>query len=481
MEKPIVNPDKPLPFNADAEIAVLSAMFHNPQAVVPEVLHLEHEFYVEKNRILFAAIVAIVEAGRPVTFVELQTNIESDGNLERVGGRSRIADLMEAKYELPSLKILPFFTGLIEEAWRKRSLAESAAKAYNSALNGGASKDVVQSIQTDIEALKGIKRSENQFPEIISARKLIEGDSPLPEVLINGLLHRGEKLLLTGGSKSCKSWALLDLALAMAGGSEFFGMSCKKGRVLLVNMEIDECFITSRIKKVNASQRQGKVPKCFDTLNLRGHTEEVEKFIPRLIAILENKDLAYDLIIIDPIYKILGNRDENSARDIGDLFRELEILTCKTGAAIALAHHHSKGRQTSKGSLDRASGSGVFARDPDVILDLVGQNSNLFTVTATLRNFEPLPSFCVEWNFPRFSATERLASVPRYTRNASAKEVAAILEKDKLKSGEWEKRAKVELSIGKTRFYALKKECYETGLVVECEERKYRRSDNFKS
>ena len=33
-------------------------------------------------------------------------------------------------------------------------------------------------------------------------------------------------------------------------------------------------------------------------------------------------------------------------------------------------HHHSKGFQGQKRSMDRASGSGVFARDPDALLDL---------------------------------------------------------------------------------------------------------------
>lgn len=34
-------------------------------------------------------------------------------------------------------------------------------------------------------------------------------------------------------------------------------------------------------------------------------------------------------------------------------------------------HHHSKGAQGGKKAMDRASGSGVFARDPDALLDLI--------------------------------------------------------------------------------------------------------------
>ena len=42
-----------------------------------------------------------------------------------------------------------------------------------------------------------------------------------------------------------------------------------------------------------------------------------------------------------------------------------------TGASVIYAHHHSKGAQGSKKSMDRASGSGVFARDPDALLDMI--------------------------------------------------------------------------------------------------------------
>jgi RecA-family ATPase len=40
------------------------------------------------------------------------------------------------------------------------------------------------------------------------------------------------------------------------------------------------------------------------------------------------------------------------------------------GTSVIYCHHHSKGAQGGKSAMDRSSGSGVFARDPDAILDL---------------------------------------------------------------------------------------------------------------
>ena len=52
------------------------------------------------------------------------------------------------------------------------------------------------------------------------------------------------------------------------------------------------------------------------------------------------------------------------------------------GAAVIYCHHHSKGYQGQKRSVDRASGSGVFARDPDAILDMTQ-----LVVSDTLANY----------------------------------------------------------------------------------------------
>jgi RecA-family ATPase len=77
----------------------------------------------------------------------------------------------------------------------------------------------------------------------------------------------------------------------------------------------------------------------------------------------------YDLVIIDPLYKIMEG-DENSAGDMGAMWNWLDWIGAQLTAAIAVVHHHSKGAQGGKKSMDRASGSGVFARDPDALLDL---------------------------------------------------------------------------------------------------------------
>jgi RecA-family ATPase len=49
---------------------------------------------------------------------------------------------------------------------------------------------------------------------------------------------------------------------------------------------------------------------------------------------------------------------------------QFDKVCTELGCAVIYCHHHSKGSQSGKRSMDRASGSGVFARDPDALLDL---------------------------------------------------------------------------------------------------------------
>jgi RecA-family ATPase len=50
---------------------------------------------------------------------------------------------------------------------------------------------------------------------------------------------------------------------------------------------------------------------------------------------------------------------------------QFDLVCTELGCAVIYCHHHSKGGQGHKKAADRASGSGVFARDPDALLDLI--------------------------------------------------------------------------------------------------------------
>ena len=198
---------------------------------------------------------------------------------------------------------------------------------------------------------------------------LMENMPPLAPELIGGLLRKGHKMIISGASKAGKSFFLLELAIALSEGREFLGFKCRKSNVLYVNFEIDRPSCADRIKKIYECLGIKKPsPKTFSIWNLRGHAIPLDKLVPKLTK--RCKDKHFDCIILDPIYKIITG-DENNASEMGYFCNQFDKIADETGASVIYAHHHSKGGQGQKTAQDRSSGSGVFARDPDAIVDII--------------------------------------------------------------------------------------------------------------
>lgn len=194
----------------------------------------------------------------------------------------------------------------------------------------------------------------------------------LPElspVLIDDILRQGHKMLLAGPSKAGKSFALIELSIAIAEGRKWLNWHCTKGRVLYVNLELDRASCLHRFRDVyEALGWQPDHIENIDIWNLRGKSIPMDKLAPKLIRRSAKKN--YIAVIIDPIYKIITG-DENSADQMARFCNQFDLVCTELGTAVIYCHHHSKGSQGGKRSMDRASGSGVFARDPDALLDLI--------------------------------------------------------------------------------------------------------------
>lgn len=216
-------------------------------------------------------------------------------------------------------------------------------------------KDYIESINDDLPDPESLSAEWDDMPE-------------LAQPLIEGVLRQGHKMLIAGPSKAGKSFALIELCIALAEGVQWLGFNCAQGRVLYVNLELDRASCLHRFKDVYTAMNL--LPKNLDKIdiwNLRGRSVPMDKLAPKLIRRANKKN--YIAVIIDPIYKVITG-DENSADQMAKFCNQFDLICTELGTAVIYCHHHSKGSQGGKRSMDRASGSGVFARDPDALLDL---------------------------------------------------------------------------------------------------------------
>lgn len=209
----------------------------------------------------------------------------------------------------------------------------------------------------------------DDLPEFESLAEMFEEDPQLAPVLIDGVLRRGHKMLIAGPSKAGKSFALMEMCISIAEGIPWFGFNCERGKVLYINMELDRPSAYKRFKDIY--QGMNVRPEHIQNIsiwNMRGHSIPMDKLTPKLIRRAQKEK--FDAVIIDPIYKVLTG-SENDAEQMAKFTNNFDKVAAELGTSVIYCHHHSKGAQGGKSSMDRSSGSGVFARDPDAILDLI--------------------------------------------------------------------------------------------------------------
>ena len=283
---------------------------------------------------------------------------------------------------------------------------------------------------------------------------------PLPPEIVEGVLHRGMKMVLGGSSKSFKSWVLMDLTLAVGSGGEWLGFLCRKGRALYVNFELPDAFCQRRFKAVaNAAELTfAKLENC-EVLNLRGHAVGIEAFVKMITPIVRSG--GYSLLILDPMYKLLGGLSENAAEDVAKIMNALDSLAVECNVAIVIGHHFSKGNQSQKEAIDRVSGSGVWARDPDSLMMLTRhEEENAYSVSSILRNHPPIDDFVIEWNYPRMSRRDDLlpGRLRRNSRSAtfSDAQVLDVLRNAGLGgmiTGDWKEACLEQLKMSSSTFH----------------------------
>ena len=300
---------------------------------------------------------------------------------------------------------------------RMPGVTRNGSRQYLAAVNMGRKSwidwlDFVEGVSDELPALVPLDTFKNNPPA-------------LPEELICGILRRGHKMLISGSSKAGKSFLLMELCIALAEGGKWLGFQCRKGRVLYVNLEIDSASAVTRFLKIYESL---KIPpdnmNNIVLWNLRGHAVPLDKLVPKLIRRV--RDQHFEAIIIDPIYKVITG-DENNASEMGAFCNQFDKICTETGCSAIYCHHHSKGAQGMKKAMDRASGSGVFARDPDAQLDMIqlelsedlennvrDGNATAWRLESSLREFPNIQpvNFWFEYPIHRVDSSGELISSP---------------------------------------------------------------------
>ena len=239
-------------------------------------------------------------------------------------------------------------------------------------------------------------------PTFLSLEQMMTHNTdPMPKQVIENVLHKGSKMIISGSSKAGKTLSLLHLGLAAANGSTWLGHRTTTSKVIYLDFELKKRIASRRIAEmVNANPDYDPKNQNFMYCSLRGQSRTLEDLVHH-IEDLENH--RPDLVIVDPFYKLATGADENDAGAISEVVNRMEQFSERLDCSFVYAHHFSKGNKSDTDHIDRASGSGVFARDPDAILTLTPhEEEDHLVLEATVRDFSSPPPKVVEFEWPNF-------------------------------------------------------------------------------
>ena len=199
-----------------------------------------------------------------------------------------------------------------------------------------------------------LKKAEDLFYQPLEQEK--------SKMIVEDLIPQG-LTLLAGAPKSCKSWMMLDMCLAVSSGEPFLGKETRKCEVLYFSLEDREVRLQSRLLEL------GKVPPpgmhfCLERKSLE------EGFISDLVDTLnEHPDIR--LVIIDTLQKIRGDANGVStanqySKDDYDISR-IKRFADRHNIAIVCVHHLRK-MQDKRDPVNEILGSTAMSGVPDQIL-----------------------------------------------------------------------------------------------------------------
>jgi hypothetical protein len=206
----------------------------------------------------------------------------------------------------------------------------------------------------------------------------MEADPPAKNWLIKGILARGETSAWIAPPGAMKSALLAEAAICVGAGLDWHGYR-NKGAAGVLYFAIERSdLVKRRLRAHRARLGLAGTPICVSsaTIDLT-HPEAFKKVID---TIRDAKTILGDdigLVIIDTFAKLIAaaGGDENSAKDQGAVFANVQRVKNVTGVHVALIGH--TGKDESRG----ARGSNALLGDVDVMVSISGDEIKSVTVT----------------------------------------------------------------------------------------------------
>lgn len=146
-----------------------------------------------------------------------------------------------------------------------------------------------------------------------------------------------------GPSGSAKTFLALDMAMHLAGGSQWFGYRVRRCPVVYVCLE-GEAGLSVRLKAY--CERRGNIPEGVDFINQAVNLLDT-KDLRDLVSAVQARYAAGGIVVVDTLNRAAPGVDENSSAEMGRVIAAAKVIQQAVGGLVLLVHH--TGKDASKG------------------------------------------------------------------------------------------------------------------------------------
>jgi replicative DNA helicase len=395
--------DRPLPFDTDAEEAVLASLMVDEDAIFKiQNLIRPQDFFREQNRWVFEACLALWERSEAIDQLTVSHELGRQGRLEEMGGPGALSRMIE---ELPTSVVVEHYARIVQRDATYRQLIGATRQIAEMAYEGGPQLDSVLGRAEDlILAL----RSGDKLRDFIHIRHLLEqywetpgvddirnrtlishvrtGFIKLDELL--GGLKRKDLVILAARPGMGKTSLAMNIARNAAIGQQ--------GRVAIFSLEMAADQLAQRLLAGESGidgtrlrlgeQNEAEERRVMHAMGVLADSEIYidDAGVQRMAEIRAkahrlHRERPLDLIVIDYLQLVHGSgRIDNRVAEVSDISRSMKELARELDVPVIACSQLSRApeqRPTHIPMLSDLRESGAIEQDADVVLFIYREDS----------------------------------------------------------------------------------------------------------
>jgi replicative DNA helicase len=389
-------PDSIPPSNPGAEEAVLGGILLDPSAIgrVADLLQPE-AFYLAAHRTIYRVALELYSQGKPTDLTAMASWLADAGQLERVGGPTRLAELLE---QVISTAAIEQVAGLVMDKYLRRRLIELGNQVIRLGLDSDKPlAEALDEAEQEVFAIGQQRSTQGLTPaaeilrgtfEEIESRSLGTALPGLPmnfyelDVMTQGL-QRSDLLIVAGRPAMGKTSIVLNIARNVAQLHKLpvciFSLEMSKEQLTYRLLSMEVGIETGRLRtgRLHDDREWTKLGTGISDLgampifmNDKPNTSVLEmRSLCRRLMAETGQELG--LVVIDYLQLMEGGGSDNRVQELSRITRGLKSMARELNVpvmALSQLNRGVEGRTNKRPMLSDLRESGSIEQDADVVM-----------------------------------------------------------------------------------------------------------------